>query len=65
MLFEVHRLCFAVVSQAQCSVIELRGTLVCGVGNTVLSPGSNTCFTVFLCKGSGCCPHGLSLVSRV
>ena len=35
-LFEVHRLCFAVVSQTQCSVIELRGALVCGVGNTVL-----------------------------
>ena len=34
-LFEGHRLWLAVVSQAQCSVIELRGTLVRGVGNTV------------------------------
>ena len=35
-LFEVHRLWLAVVSQEQCSVIELRGILVRGVGNTVL-----------------------------
>ena len=32
-LFEGHRLWLAVVSQAQCSVIELRGTLVRGVGS--------------------------------
>ena len=35
-LFEVHRLWLALVSQAQCSVIELRCTLVRGVGNMVL-----------------------------
>ena len=35
-LFEGHRLWLAVVSQAQCSVIELGGTPVRGVGNTVL-----------------------------
>ena len=34
-LFEVHRLWLAIVSQAQGSVIDLRGTLVRGVGNTV------------------------------
>ena len=46
-LFEVHRLCFAVVSQAQCSVIELRGTLVRGVGNTVLVAGFKYLFYTF------------------
>ena len=29
------------------------------------SPVSKTCFMVFLCKGSGCFPHGLSLVGHV
>ena len=28
-------------------------------------PVSNTCFTVFLCRGSAYCPHGPSLVSCV
>ena len=60
-LFEVHRLWLVAVSQAQCSVIELRGTLVRGVGNMVLVACSNTCFTVFMCKVSECCPHCLSL----
>ena len=43
-LFEVHRLWLAVVSLAQCLVIELRGTLVRGVFNTVLI----TCFKYLL-----------------
>ena len=62
----MHRLWLAVVSQAQCSVIELRSTLFAALVTRCWLPVSNTCFTVFLCiKSSGCCPHGLSLVSRV
>ena len=63
-LFEGHGLWLAVFSQAQCSVIELRGTPVRGVGNTVLVAWFKYLFYSFLCKGSGCCPHGLSWMSH-
>ena len=43
----------------------MRGTLVLSVGNKALVAFSNACFIVFLCRSSGCCPNGLSLVSRV
>ena len=60
-LFEVHSLWLSVVSQVQCSDIELRGALVRGVGNAVLV----ACFKYLFYSFSVCCPHGLSLASRI